>query len=95
LTYLSKDDQKIVYKALNDTQAKLTIGKAKALVNAAKKEPLTRENVRNILLRHQARKSSYRLNIDVYDQYFSNTKPEAVDGIISQTLELWKASQKW
>jgi len=93
LTYLSKDDQKTTCKVSNAENKKITIGKAKALVNAAKKGPLTEETVREILAYRQARKSSYRLNADVFERYFTDAEPEAIDGIIAQALEMWKALQ--
>jgi len=94
LTYLSKDDQKIVYKVSDRENKKITIGKAKAFVNAAKNELLTEDAVREILLYRQARKSTYRLNVDVYEQYFADVESEEIDDIIAQALEMWKASQE-
>jgi len=94
LTYLSNDEQKIVNSVSKNVGIRLTIGKAKALVNAAKKKTLTEDTVREILTYRQTRKSSYRLNVDVFEQYFADVEEENIDGIISEALALWKQSRE-
>jgi len=95
LTYLSKDEQKTVNSVSKNVGVRLTIGKAKALVNAAKKETLTEEAVREILTFRQTRKSSYRLNVEVFEQYFADIdEEENIDDIIAEALALWKQSRE-
>ncbi|GHV47340.1 hypothetical protein FACS189499_04660 [Clostridia bacterium] len=93
LTYLDEEQQQVVYDVAGELGIKVTIGKAKALVNLNKKAPLTAETARNILTERKVRKSSYRLNLDVYEQFFADTEHEQIDDIILQALELWKETQ--
>jgi ParB family chromosome partitioning protein len=93
LTYLSEKNQTTIYKILIKENIKITIGKAKVLVKTAKKELLTEQAVMDILAYHQSRKSNHRLNADVFEKYFANTKPEAVDDIIAKALAMWEQAQ--
>jgi ParB family chromosome partitioning protein len=92
LTYLKEEQQQIVSETAAKFNVKITIGKAKALVNASKREPLTEDAVREILTEKRIRKSSYRLNLDVYEMFFADTEQEQIDDIIFQALSKWKES---
>ncbi len=89
LTYLNKDEQKILESIVKKTGAKLTIGKAKGLVNAAKKPPLTAEAVNEILSYRQVRKSNHRLSLDLMELYFADKDPNEVDDIVTKALEAY------
>ena len=93
LTYLSSDEQKLLESAIKKTGAKITIGKAKGLVNAAKKPPLTAEAVNDILLYRQVRKSNHRLSLDLMDSYFKGKEPNEVDDIVTKALEAYFQKQ--
>jgi len=89
LTYLHKDEQKLIEAAIKKSKVRVTIGKAKALVNAAKKPPLTTEAINEILLYRQVRKSNHRLTLDLMEQYFSDKEPDEVDDIVAKALEAY------
>jgi len=89
LTYLNKDEQKLVEAAIKKNGLKVTIGKAKALVNAAKKTPLTAEEVKEIFSYRQVRKSNHRLSLDLMEQYFADKDPEEVDDIVAKALKAY------
>ena len=89
LTYLSPEEQKLLESAIKKTGAKITIGKAKGLVNATKKPPLTAEAINDILLYRQVRKSNHRLSLDLMDSYFKGKEPNEVDDIVTKALEAY------
>jgi ParB family chromosome partitioning protein len=92
LTYLSVVDQYTVEKVYAVLGVKLTIGKAKTLVNIAKTGKLKANAVADILMERKTRKSSCRINIDVFERYLAGKEPEEIDDIIAQALELWEKS---
>ena len=93
LTYLNKECQGIVCKVLNMKAVKLTIGKAKSIVKLSQSGRLTIEKVQEFLTQQQPRKSSYKLNDDVFKRYLADKCVEDIDNIVEQALEMWSKSQ--
>jgi ParB family chromosome partitioning protein len=89
LTYLHKDEQKLLEAVIKKSGSKVTIGKAKALVNARKKTQLTTEAISEILSYRQVRKSNHRLSLDLMEQYFTGKNPNEVDDIVTKAIEAY------
>jgi len=94
LTYLSTRNQKVVLKVMAKERTRITMNKARELVNAQKEADFPSEKIiKNILVYKQERKLSYKVKDEIFEKYFSDKEPGAIDEIIAQALEMWEKSK--
>lgn len=95
LSYLSRDQQNILYELMNDLkdcgQVKISIEQAKEIRNLAEKGPFNREMLISILLEEDVQKRKVTLNEEKLNEYFTDDYTnEQIEAVIIDLLEKWK-----
>ena len=93
LSYLSEEQQKLVYAVIVETDATITMEQAQKIRECASDDSLTADRIKDILSPEiKQKKRSFTMKQDILDGYFSSDYTnEEIREVIISLLEDWKA----
>ena len=93
ISYLTEEHQKLVYAAIEETKASVSMEQARKIRECADSGSLTEERIKEILSpEKKSKKRSFTMKEDILDGYFSSDYTnEEIREVIISLLEDWKA----
>ena len=93
ISYLTEEHQKLVYVAIEETKASVSMEQALKIREYADSGSLTEERIKEILSpERKSKKRSFTMKEDILDGYFSSDYTnEEIREVIISLLEDWKA----
>lgn len=91
LSYLSEEEQQIVYQVTTDVGKKITLKQSKEIrkmegkINMEKIEKILRQTAKG----KDTKEIQIKISAEIYDRYFSNTDASEIPGIVEKALEAY------